>query len=165
MSKTLSVEQMLANLEARSALHEERRAFHAERAAHHQEQLALHEAELEKTRERFAAFKAAAEAALDLAAPIPVPEAAGAEEEISYFGKRPMVSRLVARAVETQPPGEPFGARAIAAEVNRRFQDVLKNPVQPATVSVTLRRLAETGRIRQTRPGKALYEALYVRGG
>ncbi len=165
MSKNLSVAQMLANLEARIAFYQERRAFHAEQEAHHREQLALHDAELRKTRERFEAFKAAAEAAADLAMPAPVPEANQAAEEISYFGNRPMVSRLVARAVESQPAGEPFGARAITAEVNRRYRNVLKKPVRQGTVSVALRRLGDSGRIRQTRPGKALYEALYVRSG
>jgi hypothetical protein len=163
MSKTLSVAQMLANLEARIAFYQERRAFHAEQEAHHREQLALHDAELQKTRERFEAFKAAAEAASDLAAPVAVPEMDAAAEEISYFGNRPMVSRLVARVVESQPAGEPFGARAIAMEVNRRYREVLKKPVNPGTVSVALRRLEASGRIRQIRPGKALHEALYVR--
>lgn len=163
MSKTLSVAQMLANLEARIAFHQERRSFHAEKKAHHHEQLALHDAELEKTRERFEAFKAAAEAASDLASPPPAPEGVGPQEEIARFGNRPMVSRLVARVVESQPEGEVFGARAVAAEVNRRYREVVKKPIQPRTVSVVLRRLEISGRIRQVRPGKALYEALYVR--
>jgi len=163
MSKTLSVAQILANLEARVAFHQERRNFHADWKAHHHEQLALHDAELEKTRERFEAFKTAAEAAADLAAPPPAPEGSRPEEEIVQFGNRPMISRLVARVVESQPEGEVFGARAVAAEVNRRYRDVLKKSVQPRTVSVVLRRLEIASRIRQTRPGKALYEALYVR--
>jgi hypothetical protein len=163
MSKTLSVAQMLANLEARAAFHQERRSFHAEKKAHHHEQLALHDAELRKTRERLEAFKAAAEAASELAAPPSAPEEDRAKEEIAYFGKRPMLSRLVARVVDSQPAGEVFGARVIAAEVNRRYREVVKKPVQPRTVSVVLRRLEIARRIRQTRPGKALYEALYVR--
>jgi hypothetical protein len=164
MSKTLSVAQMLANLEARIAFHQERRSFHADRKAHHHEQLALHDAELEKTRERFEAFKIAAEAASDLAVPPPALEGDRPSEEIAQFGNRPMVSRLVARVVDSQPEGEVFGARAIAVEVNSRYRDVLKKPVQSRTVSVVLRRLAISGRIRQTRPGKAVHEALYVRG-
>jgi len=163
MSKNLSVAQMLANLEARIAFHQERRSFHADREAHHQEQLAIHDAELQKTRERFEAFKAAAEAASDLATPPPAPEGVRPQEEIARFGNRPMVSRLVARVVDSQPAGEVFGARAIAVEVNRRYRDVLKKPVQSRTVSVVLRRLEASGRIRQTRPGKAVHEALYVR--
>ena len=163
MSKTFSVAQMLANLEARIAFHQEGRSFHAEKKAHHHEQLALHDAELEKTRERFEAFKAAAEAAAELAAPPSAPQEDRPQEGIARFGNRPMVSRLVARVVDSQPAGEVFGARAVAAEVNRRYREVVKKSVQPRTVSVVLRRLEISGRIRQTRPGKALYEALYVR--
>jgi hypothetical protein len=163
MSKTLSVAQMLANLEARLAFHQGRRNFHAEQEAHHRDQLALHDAELQKTRERFDAFKAAAEAAAELTAPPAAPEEDLAKEEIAYFGNRPMVSRLIARVVDRQPAGEEFGARAIAEEVNHRYRDVLKKAVEPGTASVVLRRLDASGQIRQVRPGKALYEALYVR--
>jgi len=162
MSKNLSVAQMLANLDARINFHQERRAFHAEQEAQNREQLAFHDAELRKVQERFEAFKAAADAAAELATP-PVGEPEKKPEEIPYFGNRPMLSRLAARVAESQPEGEPFGARAIAAEVNRRYRDVLGKPATPALVSVALRRLATAGRLRQVRPGKALYEALYVR--
>ena len=161
MSKALSVAQMLDHLEARIAHLRERRAFHAAQEAHHHEQLALHDAELQRVLERFEAFKTAAEAAAEVALP-PLP-APAPEEPIPRFGSRPRVSSLVARVVESQPAGEPFGARSIAAEVNRRYQDVLKKPVRPGAVSVVLRRLMAARRIQQVRPGKALYEALYSR--
>ena len=162
MSKSLSVAQMLANLEARIAALRERRAFHAEQEAYHRDQLALHDAELQKIVERFEAFKAAADAAEEVALP-PIP-AVQAEEPIPNFGNRPMMSRLVARVVESWPAGEELGARSVAAEVNRLYQGALKKPVSPETVSVTLRRLRDARRIQQVRPGKAQYEALYVRG-
>ena len=162
MSKALSVAQMLGQLEARIAHLRERRAFHAEQEAHHREQFALHDAELQKVLERFEAFKTAAEAAAEVAVPPPsVPSPT--EDAIPSYGSRPMVSRLVTRVVESQPAGEPFGARSVAAEVNRRYQNVLKKPVRSGTVSVVLRRLLAARRIQQVRPGKALYEALYSR--
>jgi len=163
MSKALSVAQMLDHLEARIAHLRERRAFHAEQEAHHREQLALHDAELQKVLERFEAFKTAAEAAAEVALP-PPPAAAPAEGPIPTFGSRPRVSSLVARVVGSQPSGEPFGARSIAAEVNRRYKEVLKKPVRSGTVSVVLRRLLTARRIQQVRPGKAVHEALYSRG-
>ncbi|MFL6260386.1 MAG: hypothetical protein ACJ76Y_11790 [Thermoanaerobaculia bacterium] len=162
MSKALSVAQMLDHLEARIAHLRERRAFHAEQEAHHREQLALHDAELQKVLERFEAFKTAAEAAAEVALP-PVPAASAKEEPIPSFGSRPRVSSLVARVVERQPAGEPFGAKSIAAEVNRRYQEVLKKPARPGAVSVVLRRLLAARRLQQIRPGKALHEALYSR--
>lgn len=161
MSKSLSVEQMLTHLEARIASLRERRAFHAEQEAYHRDQLALHDAELQKVLERFEAFKAAAEAAAEVALP-PAP-AAPPEEPIPTFGNRPMVSRLVTRVVESWPEGEELGAKAVATEVNRRYQEALKKPVTPGMVSVTLRRLRNARRIQQVRPGKALFEAVYVR--
>jgi hypothetical protein len=163
MSKSLSVAQMLANLEARIASLREQRAFHAEQEAYHREQLAQHDAELQKVIERFEAFKIAAEAAAEVALP-PAPTEPQAEGPIPTFGNRPMVSRLVARVVESWPAGEELGARAVAQEVNRRYQEVLKKPVSPDTVSVTLRRLRNARRLQQVRPGKALKEAVYVRG-
>ncbi|MFY9823384.1 MAG: hypothetical protein WAM82_18525 [Thermoanaerobaculia bacterium] len=48
MSSELSVARVLANLEARIAVHREQQAFHAQQEAHHREQRTLHEAELEK---------------------------------------------------------------------------------------------------------------------
>lgn len=162
MKKSLSVAQMLGNLEARIASLRERRAFHAEQEAHHREQLALHDAELQKVTERFEAFKAAAEAAEEVALPPSPP--APPEEPIPTFGNRPRVSGLVARVVESWPEGEELGAKAVAAEVNRRYREVLKKPVTSGTVSVVLRRLRDARRIQQVRPGKALYEAVYVRG-
>lgn len=168
MSQTLSVEQMLAGLEASIAFHRERRDFHAAQEVHHREQLAVHDAELQKVLAHFEAFRTAAEAVANLPAPAPAPAAAPAEpapvEEIPYFGNRPMLSRLVARVVETWPAGEAFGGRAIAAELNRRYRDVLGKPAEPAAVAVVLRRLAAAGHLRQVRAGGAVHEGLFVRG-
>ena len=140
MSKSLSVEQMLAHLEARIASLRERRAFHAGQEAHHREQLALHDAELQTVLARFEAFKAAAEAAEEVVRTAAAVQERSADEPIPKFGNRPMVSRLVARVVEGWPEGEELGAKAVAAEVNRRYRDVLKKPIGPGTASVVLRR-------------------------
>jgi hypothetical protein len=165
MSKTLSVSEILANLEARLSHHRERREVHARQEAHHREQCAFHDAELMKIQERYDAFKAAAEAASDYAHP---PEAADgslpAEEDLPRFGNRLRVSGLIARVVEALPEGEPFGAQAVAAEVNQRYGDRMDKPVRPATVSAVLRRLGRARKIRQVRHGKAAQEGLYVRG-
>jgi hypothetical protein len=166
MSKTLSVSEILANLEARLSNHRERRELHARQEAHHREQCTFHDAELAKIQERYDAFKAAAEAASDYAHP---PETADgnlgpAEDDLPRFGNRLRVSGLIARVVETLPEGEPFGAHAVAAEVNQRYGDRLDKPVRPAAVSAVLRRLGRARKIRQVRRGKAAHEGLYVRG-
>jgi hypothetical protein len=157
---------MLANLEARIAHHRERREIHARQEAHHREQCAFHDAELAKILERYEAFKAAAEAAADYAH---LPETAGqdlgpAEEDLPRFGSRPRLSSLIVRVVESQPEGEPFGARAIAAEVNQRYGDKLHKPMDSATVSTVLRRLSKARKLQKVRPGRAAHEGLYKRG-
>lgn len=165
MSKSLSVPDMLANLEARIAYHRERREIHAQQEAHHREQCAFHDAELAKILERYDAFKAAAEAAADYARP-PGPadgDPREAEEDLPRFGNQPRVSSLIARVVESQPEGETFGARAIAAEVNRRYGGKLPKPVDSTAVSIVLRRLSKARKLRKVRPGRAAQEGLYVR--
>lgn len=166
MSKSLSVSDMLANLEARIAHHRERREIHARQEAHHREQCAFHDAELARILERYDAFKAAADAAADYALP-PEPgdrrDLPQAEEDLPRFGNRPRVSSLIVRVVESRPEGEPFGARAIAAEVNRRYADKLHKPVDSATVSTVLRRLSRARKLRKVRPGRAAHEGLYTR--
>lgn len=166
MSRSLSVSDMLANLEARIAHHRERREIHAKQEAHHREQCAFHDAELAKILERYGAFKAAAEAAADYAHP-PGPadgDSREAEENLPRFGNQPRVSSLIVRVVESQPEGEIFGAHAIAAEVNRRYGDKLSKPVDSAAVSTVLRRLSKARKLRKVRPGRAAHEGLYTRG-
>lgn len=163
MAKSPSVAEVLAKLEARIAHHQERKAFHAGQEAHHHAQHAFHDAELEKVRQRYEAFKAAAEATEEYTTPPAEPEIAQ-DEKIPRFGSAPMVSRLVARVVERQPEGEEFGAHSIAAEVNRRYGDKLHKPVKPSAASTVLRRLAQARRIHEVRAGKAFHGALYVRG-
>ncbi len=163
MARSPSVVDVLAKLEARIAHHQERKAFHAGQEAHHHEQHAFHDAELEKVRQRYEAFKAAAEATAEYTMPPAEPESTQ-DEKIPRFGSAPMVSRLVARVVERQPEGEEFGAHAIVAEVNRSYGDKLNKPVKPSAVSTVLRRLARARRIHEVRPGKAFHGATYVRG-
>lgn len=165
MSKSLSVSEMLANLEARIAHHRERREIHAREEAYHREQCALHDAELARILERYDAFKAAAEAAADYVHP-PEPadrDPSRTEEDLPRFGNRPRQSSLIVRVVESRPEGEPFGARAIAAEVNRIYGDKLPKPVDSTTVSTVLRRLSKARKLQKIRSGRAAHEGLYKR--
>jgi hypothetical protein len=168
MSTALSVEEILAKLEARIAHHEQQVAFHKEQEAHHREQSAAHTAELDKVRQHFESFKAAALPAADLAGVPVAPEPAQVEEpeDLSAFvGKRIMTSKLIARVADSLGEGQAFGAAWIAQETNRRFHKVLKRPVDARIVSTVLRRLRDAGTLRQVQPGGAAHEALYVNGG
>lgn len=166
MSSELSVVAILDQLEAQIAFHREQEALHAEKEEAHRGLRAFHAAELEKVIRHFEEFKAVAGPALALArqalerqkAAEAIPEP---EEVETFYGKRPMVSRLVARVVDGKPADATFGATEVAAEVNRRFGRSLEWAVDARTASVTLRRLARAGRIHLVREGKAFHESLY----
>jgi hypothetical protein len=164
MSTSLSVAEILATLEKQIEHHRERAAFHAQQEVHHREQSALHLAEMEKISQHFEAFKATALPAADLARQVgaPSPAREEADDLLDFVGKKLKVSRLVMRAVERlQEPT--FGAAQVAAEVNRRYGDKLRRPVDNREVSTTLRRLRDSGRLRVVRQGKAVHGALYAK--
>ncbi len=169
MSTAYSVAEVLDRLEKRIALHREKADYHAQQEVHHRERNAFHLAELKRVTEHFEAFKATAHVAADLAGeaeapPPPVKEKADDDsDDHDIVGKEIQVSKLVARVVDRMAPGATFGAAHVAAEANRRYQDKLDRPLEARTVSVTLRRLREAGRLRLVREGKSNHEALYVK--
>lgn len=168
MSTSLSVAEILTKLEGRIAHHEQQMAFHQQQEAHHREQSAAHAAELEKVRQHFESFKAAALPAADLAGVSVASTSAGKEEpeDLSEFvGKRIMVSKLIARVVDSLGEGYTFGAAWVAQETNRRFHSILKRPVDTRAVSNVLRRLRDAGALRQVQSGGAAHGALYSKGG
>ena len=158
MSATLTVQEILAKLEARVAFHEEKEGYHGQQEQHHREQRAFHAAELEQVKQHLAAFKATSEVAADLARQVDGPPRAAEDNDL---GRRPKVSHMIAKVLEGLGDGESFGATWVTAEVNRRFHDKLRRPVSPRTVSVTLRRLRDSKRIFALRDGKAFHESLY----
>ena len=164
MSTDLSVAEIFKKLEERIRFHEEQAAFHAQQEIHNREQNAFHAAELQKVRERFEAFKSTAVAAADLAQETTAPPPpAEVEDDREFIGKRIMVTKLIARVVDRIAAGHSFGAAWVAQEVNQRYRDKLRGLVDARTVSVTLRRLRDAGRLRLVRKGKASQEALYAK--
>ena len=163
MSPEASVTALLANLEEQIAFHRGQEELHARQEELHRERRAFHAAELEKITGHYEQFKASATAVAELAR-----QAGGGglepEEEVpAFYGKRPMVSRLVARVVDGKPADASFGAKDVTAEVNRRFGKALPKAVNDRTVAVTLRRMHLAGRIHLVREGKAFHGALYSR--
>lgn len=166
MSSELSVVAVLDHLEAQIAFHRDQEALHAEKEEVHRGQRAFHAAELEKVTRHFEDFKTVAGPALELAREAlerrKAAEAKPVPEEVeTFYGRRPMVSRLVSRVVDGKPVEARFGATEVAAEVNRRFGRSLPRPVDGRTASVTLRRLERSGQIHLVREGRAFHEALY----
>ena len=135
MSAKLSVAEVLSNLEARADFHRRREAF-----------------------------RAVSSTALDLARqPLVHRDDAAPRIEIPRSG-RLMGSRLIRSVVERWTGGEPFGATAVAQEVNRLFHDHLRRPVDERNTSDVLRRMKREGLLHLVRQGKAFQEALYARG-
>ncbi|HSS78885.1 MAG TPA: hypothetical protein VLV54_19350 [Thermoanaerobaculia bacterium] len=166
MSAKLSVEDVVANLEARAAFHGEQEAVHTQKEAHHREQRAMHAAELEKVRQHLETFRAAAVPALELARiPVAPPSSLQPPPEERPASGRLMMSRLVRHVVQSQPDGEPFTATAVASEVNRRYAPHMKRPISQRTVSDVLRRMANEGTIQAGSEGTAYHETRYSRGG
>jgi hypothetical protein len=159
MSATLTVQEILAKLEARVAFHQEKEAFHGQQEQQHREQRAFHAAELEQVKQHLAAFKATSEVAAELARQADGPSHPA--EDNNLGGRLPKVSHMIAKVLEGLGDGESFGATWVTAEVNRRFRDKLRRPVNARTVSVNLRRLRDSKRIFALREGKAFHESLY----
>jgi len=167
MSRSQTVAEWIAELEAQIEHYRKEEGFHAERETFHREQRAVAAQELAKVLERYETFKGAVDAASEVVGRLPAlrtPQPAPAAQEEADLGPaRPMLSRLVARVVEEGPPGETFGATAIAREVERRFGKQLKGRMDIRSVGVNLRRLSLAGKIQQARKGTAFHESLYTR--
>jgi hypothetical protein len=166
MTTKLSVAEVLSKLEARVKFHQEREAFHGQQEAHHREQRELHASELAAARQNLESFQAVSSAALDFvqqAVAAPAEPAVKPLQGVAKTSGRVMPSRLVRAVAESRGEDEPFGAAAIAQEVNRRFRDKLRRPLSAREVSDTLRRMQGQGLIRLVRPGRARFEALFVR--
>jgi hypothetical protein len=164
MGSDLSIDQMLARLEAKIAHHREQQAFHAQQEGLHQAQKAFHTLELEKSVERFEAFQAAARAAGEMLGADGTGSAAPpSQEEDDDLGQGRPLSRMIARIVEGKGPLEVFGASAVTQEIHERWGSKLRRRVNPRSVAATLRRWAVAGRIHRVRSGRAYFESLYTR--
>ncbi|HEV2856448.1 MAG TPA: hypothetical protein VHC97_26915 [Thermoanaerobaculia bacterium] len=164
MTSTFPMEAIVARLEEQIAHHRERESFHAEQGAYHGEQQALHAAELATLTATLEAFKTSATRAAELASRNFVPPALEAAAAPSLdISRKPSLTRMVQRVIESRPPGEAFGTNAVTAEINHRYGDRLRRPVKPKLVSIALRRMAATGQIRTLREGRPHHEALYAR--
>jgi hypothetical protein len=161
MPASLSIPQMLTELQSQVAYHREQEELHAGQETFHREKREHHATELQMAQERFQAFETAAVAAGELverhravtapAAPAP---------DVPAWRRRP-IGILVTRIVDSQRPEETFGPSQIAQEVNRLYGAKLRTLVDSRAVSVTLRRLAAGGRLHVVREGTAHREALY----
>lgn len=156
-----SIAELIGSLEAQAAEHERQEAYHAEQENLHRELRSNHAAELEQVRRHLEALRAAV-SALDQAAGRPAPAPRPEDDEDLGSGSRPKVARMVEKVVESKRPGERFGSEALTGEVNQRFGDRLRKPLDERQISVVLRRLAEKKRVELVRRGRPHQEALYA---
>lgn len=158
MRSDASLSQIVSTLEAQLAACREKVAYHAEQENRHRQERERYAAELEAVKGTLEAFQSAAAQAVELAgerltrAALP-PEVEG--------GGKLYIARMVARVLELRATAEPFGVSAITAEINQRYRNRLKVPVEPGQVSVVLRWMLRTDRLRRVRRGRPFHEALY----
>jgi hypothetical protein len=156
MSLKLSLEEILRNLEQQVAFHREQAAIHAREEELHRSQRVIHETELEKASRHLESLQTIAVPASEMVAP-----AAPAKPDLEV-GPNPKLTTLIARILETRSTDELFGAKAMTAEINRRFRQALGRDAGIRSVSAALRRMHEQRRIRLVREGGAVREALYA---
>ena len=163
MATELSVQQMLANLEAQLETHREREAHHAREEALHREQRAVHAAEVESLTRHYEALKSSVEAAAPLAVRHVPPQPKEPPREALPPGKPVVWSRLVKRVVKGMPAGEVFTPTQMAAALNQRFQG-LPSRANSRVMSTILRRMAAAGAVRRVQKGTSHREGTYAKG-
>ena len=157
-----SIAEIVDSLERQVAFYREREAFHAQQEAYQREQRSAYAAELETVTRHLEAFRAAAEAAVPLADRAVTPVAPAPEEDFGS-ASRPKLGRMVGKVLADLGKHQPFGLTLVTAEVNRRFGERLRRPVDERQVSVVLRRLQRAGKLHLVRRGRPHWEALYSR--
>ncbi|HEV2852112.1 MAG TPA: hypothetical protein VHC97_04840 [Thermoanaerobaculia bacterium] len=166
MASPRSLSEIVTALESTLAFHREREAFYGgqlreleEQRAHHAEQIATLSRKLETLKTAAAEVEEIAERVLPASPPSPPPAAPDPAPAGKVY-----IARLVTRIVEEKKGGEPFGISAITAEVNQRYRDRLRHPIDRRQVSVVLRWMLRTGRLRSVQKGRPFHESLYVKG-
>ena len=165
MDSSLSIAQILSDMEAQIAHHESQEAFHAQQEVFHREQRAVHAEGLAKMRERYEVFRAGVSAAGEIfkELPQPAPTPPPQVEPDPDKGRRPSIAKLVLRLVSSKNEEETLTPKSVARELNERFAGKLPRRVNGRDVSVYLRRLHAEGRLHLVRKGGAAHEATYTR--
>ena len=160
--RPLSVEEIIASLEAQAAAHREREAFFAAQEARLREQREHHAAQLATITRRLEAFRDSASAAAELAER--TVDSTEAEEDFGPASK-PQLARMARKVISDLGPGRTFGPNAVVQEINRRYGSNLRKPVETNQISAVLRRMHRLGELDLQRPGAAHREARYVLKG
>lgn len=164
MSKELSLQEMLADLERRLEFHRAQEGIHAQKEVLHRDERVRHAAEVEATAQQLSVLREAASSAetfLRQAAPLPAPAGAATVKPAEAVPRQ--ASKMVAQVVRDWPADRSLTATAVAGEVNRRFAEALRRPVSLPTVARTLHRFKTAGTIRIVRAGVSHKESIFKR--
>ena len=166
MAKLRSIDEILSRLQEQVDFHTEQEKLHADQEELHREKRNAHAAALEEARSKLEALREAASEAVDLAERSvlpPKPQPQDFKEADLGSASRPKLGRMVILLLEEKGKDQRFGAQELTREVNQRFRDRLRQAMDPAQMSVVLRRLHRRGLIHQLRAGRPYREAIYVR--
>ena len=155
-----SLADLLADLEGKVAFHRRQEGLCAEQEALFQERRSFHAAELARISQCYETLRAAAATAQEIAAQAVAVEPAG--EDLGSRS-RPKLTRMITRVLQDKTASARFGARDVAADVNRRYGPHLRKPVEEEQVAIVLKRMADAGRLHKLRKGRPYHEALYAR--
>jgi hypothetical protein len=164
MASNRTVADIVTSLESQLAFYREKEEMHAQQEAFHREQRTLHGTEREKIERSLEAFGAAVSSALDLAEKTLARPAQDERSADLGSASNPRLGKMVELILAEKGQGERFGPVGLATEVNRRFGNRLRRPVDARQISVVLRRMDRLGRIHLVRKGRPHWEALYGRG-
>lgn len=158
MKTDVSLSQIVSTLEAQLAACREKVTYHTELETRHREERERYASELETVTRTLEALQSSAAQAIELAGERLTRAALPPDDAV---GGKLYIARMVSRVLELREHGEPFGVSAVTAEINQRYRNRLKKPVEPRQVSVVLRWMLRTGRLRSVRRGRPFHEALY----
>lgn len=165
MAETPSLPAMIESLQRTVAFHREREAFHAKQQAHyaqqekvHGEERTRHAAELEAASRHLEELRGIAERLGQVVQQARVVPRETMEETI---GRKSNLSQALDHVLESWPPEVRFTATSIAAEVYRRYGEVLRRDVDPRAIASALRRRRDDGSVKEVRPGRPHLEAEY----
>lgn len=159
----MTVDEMIARLKRKIALHKEQEELHAREEAAHAEQRALHGAEHRKAVEQLEALRALSAAVGETIADVRLPPRATALPERVRRGKGHWIADLLERVIGTKAPGEVFGATSLIAEIEGLWGAQLREEIDPRSAAATLRRWADGGRLDVVRKGTSHREGLYTK--
>lgn len=155
-----TADSILTRLETELAQRREQMEMHTREEARHRAERERLTREMEDLARTAEAFRASYGSAVQLVGPGARPQE---DADTGDAGDHRTLTRLVTRVVSGKEGDERFGPVELTREVNRRFSESLRKPVEMRQVSDVLRRMARAGRIHQVRRGRPHHQALYVR--